>query len=187
MEMIISISGMPGSGKSTVAALVAEKLGYKHINIGSIRRQCAKRKGMTLEEYNKLGEDDFSTDKETDEYQTKLAGEDKIVIDSRLAYRFLPESLKVYLHVDFDEGARRIWEDKSERNETCAKSFEEFKHKLAQRVQSDKKRYRKYYDIDCYDETQYDIVIDTTKIGPKSVAQRIVRYVRENCKKRMEK
>ncbi len=36
--MIITIDGPAGSGKSTVAQLVAEKLGYKHLNSGSLYR-----------------------------------------------------------------------------------------------------------------------------------------------------
>ena len=70
--MIISISGTPGAGKSTVAPMLADKLGYKRYYMGGLRREAARKRGLTIEEYNKLGETDPSTDLEVDRYQEEL-------------------------------------------------------------------------------------------------------------------
>ena len=77
--MIIALSGMPGSGKSTVAKQLAEKLGWPRYYIGGLRREAARKRGMTLEEYNKLGETDPATDKEVDEMQ-KNSAKKKIIL-----------------------------------------------------------------------------------------------------------
>ena len=46
--MIITISGIAGSGKSTVAKLLAKKLNCKHYSVGDFMRQIAKEKNIPL-------------------------------------------------------------------------------------------------------------------------------------------
>jgi cytidylate kinase len=128
--MIISISGAEGSGKSTIAKMLAEKLGWPRYYIGGIRREKAKERGLTLEEYNKLGETDPSTDLEVDEYQKKLGEtQDNFIIEGRTSWHFIPHSFKIFLDVSFEEGARRIWgnlQKDSSRNEgNNLKSYED--------------------------------------------------------------
>ena len=60
--MIITISGKPGSGKSTIAKILAEKLKLKHYSAGDFRREKAKKLCLSLEEFNKLGEKKDFTD-----------------------------------------------------------------------------------------------------------------------------
>jgi len=55
--MIITISGLPGSGKTSVGKLIAERLGYEFLSIGDLRGSFASKKGLTIDELNKLGED----------------------------------------------------------------------------------------------------------------------------------
>ena len=70
--MIISISGKPGSGKSTVTKMLAEKLGLKHHYMGGIIRNMAKEKGLTLQEFYAKNTD---VDKLIDDHLTKLGKE----------------------------------------------------------------------------------------------------------------
>ena len=176
--MIISISGKPGAGKTTVAELLAKKLKYKSYYMGGIRRELAKKRGMTLEEYNKLGETDSSTDSEVDEYQKKLGKiEDNFVIQGRTSFKFIPQSFKVYLDVDDDVAIARIWQDiqknPEQRNEAST-SLADVRKNFKKRMQSDKKRYMKYYGFDCYDQRHYNLVIDTTHQTPEDVVRKIV-------------
>jgi CMP/dCMP kinase len=166
--MIISICGTAGSGKSTVARILAQKLGYKHYYMGGIRRQVAKEKGMNLEEFNEFGEDDISTDKVVDDYQAQLGkAEDNFVIEGRTSFYFIPQSFKVFIDVDPKTGAERVFKDKhkesgAHRNEKIFETVEETMDDLKKRVESDKKRYTKYYNFDCYDLEHYDFIIDTS-------------------------
>jgi cytidylate kinase len=184
--MIISISGKAGSGKSTLAEKLAKKLGFKRYYMGALRREMAAKRGMTLQEYNKLGETDPKTDIQIDEYLTKLGKEkDNFVIESRTAFHFIPNSIKVFLDVSEDEGARRVFKDlKSERGESRnedkpIKTIAEMKESLRKRRKSDDKRYKKYYRLDIYDMKNYDFVIDTTKIKPEQVAKKIIELVKK--------
>ncbi len=159
--MRITISGTPGSGKSTIAKLLAEKLGYKHYSVGDFRRERAESLGMNLNEYNKLGEEKDFTDKEADEWQKKLGKEkDNFIIDGRLSYHFISKALKIFIDADEKERAKRIFNDK--RSSEKYKTKEEALKEIQQRQKSDIKRYEKYYGINPFKKENHDLVIDTT-------------------------
>ena len=185
--MIITISGNAGSGKTTIANIISKKLSLKSYYIGGLRRDIARDKGMTLEEYNKLGETDPSTDNDVDDYQKKLGEtEDNFIIQGRTSFHFIPNSIKLFIHVDIDEGAKRIWgdiqKDPEKRNEGDLKSLEDVKTSMKNRLESDKKRYHKYYGIDAYDESNYDLVVDTTNLTSDQAVEQVLQFIKD-CKK----
>ncbi len=158
--MKITIAGSPGSGKSTIAGLLAEKYSLKQYSMGGMRREYAISKGISLEELNKLGENNFETDKFVDEFQKGLDSKNNFIVDGRLSYYFIPSSIKIFLTVSIDDGALRIFN--SYRKEEKYSNFEETKIKLIERIKSDKKRYSKYYGINPYDKKHFDIVMTTS-------------------------
>jgi len=94
--MIITISGEPGSGKSTIAKALAEKFNLKLYSEGDFFRELAEEKGVSLLELNKMAEDDPSIDEAVEEKAKKLVEEakDDFVIDGRTAFRLLPKLIK---------------------------------------------------------------------------------------------
>ncbi len=167
--MIITLSGMPGAGKDTVANILHKKLGYRVVRIGEIRRKLAEEHGLTLEELNRLGEQEFWTDKEVDAYQEELgATMDNFILVSRLGWRFIPQSFKVFLMVDPSIGAERIY--LANRPSESFSSLEEAYEHVQARIASDERRYAKYYQLTLYDVRQYDLSIDTTRLTPEDVA-----------------
>lgn len=178
--MIITINGDAGSGKNTVGKLLAEKLKFKFYCIGDIRRDMAKKRGMTLEEFNKLGEKESFTDLEVDSYQQELGTkEDNFVIVGRTSFHFIANSKNIYLEVRPEIGAERILKDKKRGKTEKYKDVEEAKKKLEERKQNDIRRYKKYYNIDIYDLKHYDLLIDTSDLSPEGVAEKIVEFVKE--------
>lgn len=180
--MIISFSGAHGSGKSTIAQRLAVVLGWPHYYIGGLRREAAAKRGLTLAEYNQLGENDPATDREVDEYQCELGkNEDNFVIEGRTSWYFIPHSLKIYLDVDEEEGARRIFshlQQKNQRNEgDDLNSLQAVKASLARRLLSDNLRYQKYYGIDVYRPENYDFYLNTTALSPDQVFNQIYAFV----------
>jgi cytidylate kinase len=180
--MIITITGDPGSGKSTIGKKLEEALGYKRYYIGQIRRDAAKAKGMTLAEYNKYGEMHPETDVEVDEYQKELGQkEDDFIIEGRTSWFLIPQSLKIYVKVDPYEGARRIFSDLEKnplRNEGRAlDSVEAVLKSNEERVKSDDFRYKKYYQKDCYDESNFDLVVDTTHKSQEEAFEEVMAFV----------
>ncbi len=164
--MIITLAGKPGSGKSTIAKLLAEKLKLKHYSTGDFMRQMAKERGMTLEELSKIAETDKSIDEELDERQRQFGKkENGFVIDGRLAWHFIPHSVKIFLECSPEVSAKRIFSDKSHFRKSTEKQvadINEVIEKIKFRMGSENKRYRKLYGIEQYDHKNYDLVIDTS-------------------------
>ncbi|MFH1597902.1 MAG: cytidylate kinase family protein [Patescibacteria group bacterium] len=182
--MIISISGQPGSGKSTIAKKLAKEFGLKRYYMGGIRRKMAKERGMTLEEFNQLGEQEAFTDKEVDQYQEKLGKEqDNFVIEGRTSYFCIPHSIKIFLEVEEQEGAKRIFghlkEEAHGRNEGHnLDSVEAVLRSNRARMKSDKARYQKWYQCDPFDHQHYDFVLDTTNLSIDQVFHKVAEYVK---------
>jgi len=180
--MIITLSGAAGSGKSTVAQKLADKLDWPRYYIGGIRREMAKKRGMTLADYNKLGETDPSTDTEPDEYQKNLGlNKDNFIIEGRTSWYFIPHSLKIYLDVSLEEGAKRIFlslQKNNDRNEgKNLSNIEAVKNSMTDRARSDKLRYQKYYNINVNDHSHYDFYFDTSKFNQEEVFKAVLDFV----------
>ncbi|MDO8657079.1 MAG: AAA family ATPase [Nanoarchaeota archaeon] len=186
--MIITISGTPGSGKSTIAKILVEKLQAQRIYVGGIRRELAKEKGMTLMELNDYAQTHPEMDVDVDEKaaaQARKLGQGKkvVVVEGRTQYHFLPESIKLFVTVSVDEAARRIWKDlqqqdlQQQRNEGSIHSLAEMKKSIMERFENDQQRFKKYYNLDITDTKQYDLVIDTTKITAEQGAQKILSFL----------
>lgn len=184
--MIITISGAPGSGKSTVARIIAARLGFRHYSAGDFMRELAEKRGVSLLELGKAAEKDKSIDKELDDRTAKLgASADDFVIDSRLAYHFIPGSFKVFLTVDEMEAARRVFGDvkkklKGRKVEKESTTLSSTLAAIRKRKKSEQRRYRQYYGINPYSLKQYDLVVDTTKATPEAVAEKIVDAVKKS-------
>ncbi|MEA1926494.1 MAG: cytidylate kinase family protein [Patescibacteria group bacterium] len=186
--MIISFNGDHGSGKSTIAKMVAEKLDYPRYYAGQIFRDMAEKNKMSLVEYLKLGEKDASIDKNVDDHIMELAKKEKdFVVESRTAWHFIPNSLKIFLKVDEEEGAQRMLKHlkKSNARSNEDKGVQTIQDVIAsnrRRKESDEKRYKKYYSIDGGDAANYDFVLDTTKLGIQEVFLKTINFIDKKIK-----
>src|SRR3989338_3084419 len=172
--MIITISGYAGSGKSTVAKFLAQRLNLKHYSIGDLFREIAREKNISIVELNKMLESDATIDDMLDKKQADLGKkEDNFVIDGRLAALFIPHAkVKVFLDADEEIRAQRIL--KESRNVEKSSSIQDAINKIRTREESEIKRYTKLYNFNCYDRNKYNIVINTTKISPEEVVGKII-------------
>lgn len=176
--MIITITGKPGSGKSTVGKLLAKELGYEYFSGGDLRGKIALDRGITIDELNKIGEAERWTDEECDKLIEKMGKErDSLILDSRTAWHFVPKSFKVFLDVDLMEAAKRVFKDQRP-DEEKASSAKELHGRMKARMESDAQRYKKWYGIDYLDAKNYDLVIDTTKLTPQMTVKKILDAVR---------
>ncbi len=165
---IITISGLPGSGKSSTANKVAEALNYKRFSTGDFMRNIALDMNLSLNELSKIAENDNGEiDKRIDDENRKLNEQNQFVIDSRLAFHFIPNSFKVFLDLPLEISKERIMKNlklnalrqKSEK----AENLEEVYKNIQERLASEKKRYKELYNIDYTKKENFNLVIDTNE------------------------
>lgn len=187
--MIITISGMIGSGKSSVADEIARRLGYQRYSSGDFMRELAQERNISLIELSRIAEKDAGIDKEIDKRQIQLGKtHDNFVIDGRLAWYFIPKSVKIYLDVSNEEAARRIYKDKKDTRQTeQSSSFEELAKKIQERKDSEIKRYKRYYGINHHDRKNYDIYLDTTNMSLKEEIEYLMKEIKSILKKISQK
>ncbi len=164
---IITICGGLGSGKSSTSKKLAQTLGFRHFSSGDFFRQVGVDLGLSVNELNKKAETDTKIDEMTDQKLRDLRDTEKIVIDSRTAYHWIPESFKVYLDLPPEIAKDRIVNSLKEnalRNQSeQISSQEEAYEKMKERLLSEQKRYWDLYKINNTDKNQFDLVIDTHK------------------------
>jgi len=108
--MIITFNGDHGSGKSTIARMIAKDLGYDFYYTGKIFREIAKERGVTYAELMKTMEKDETIDRAVDQKTVELGKtKDDLVFDSRMAWYFIPNSLKIFFGADENIAAERIF------------------------------------------------------------------------------
>lgn len=170
----ISITGDLGSGKSTVCRYLKENFGLNVYSIGQIQRSLAGKYNMNVCEFNRYMETHPEIDEEIDTELTMIGKRDEdMVLDSRMAWHFVPDSFKVYLSVQLDAAARRVMRDERGSVESYT-SLEEAKCQLVDRKNSENLRYITKYGVDCSDPSNYDLIIDTTEVCPEQVAMTIM-------------
>jgi len=162
---IITMTGNPGSGASTVAKTLAERLRYQYFSSGDIFRAVAEKRGVSIDALTKQAETDSSIDREIDELVQELGiKHTRLVIDSRLAYHWIHRSFKVFLTTPEDVAAGRIYEgvQSGARNAEEGSTIEEIKKNTARRQASKQERYQNLYGIDIQNTRPFDLVVDTS-------------------------
>ena len=102
--------------------------------------------------------------------------EEKLAIDSRMAWHWMPASFKVFLVLDPDTAARRIFDHLREEGRTSenAGSVEEVRNSIDRRFASEQKRYAGLYGVNPTDPQNFDIVINTRHNDLKTVTAMVL-------------
>ncbi len=174
MDIVVTISGMHGVGKSSCAKLLAENFNLKHLSSGEIFRSLAKKKGMTVEEFSSYVEKNPEVDREIDEKTIRAAKEGNVIIDARLsawkAGKFA--DIKILLTAPLEVRVKRLAERE---NKTYKESLEE----TLLREQSEKERFKRIYNIDIDDYSVFDVIINTELWSLDSVVKILKTVVEE--------
>ncbi len=162
---IITIAGRPGSGKSTTAKMVAARLRFEHFSAGDLLRSIGKEMGLDILQTNLTAEENAELDRRVDQRLRDIGEkDDRQVVDSRLAWHWMPASFKVFLDLELREAAERIIGGMGEArlmSEHIPSDPAEYAHVLQRRLDSEIRRYHRSYGVDPFDKHNFDLVVDT--------------------------
>ncbi|HDD36303.1 MAG: AAA family ATPase [Archaeoglobaceae archaeon] len=168
--MKITISGLPGSGTTTVAKILAKKLNLKLISAGGIFRELAAKKGMTVVEFGKYAENNPEIDFLIDRMQKEMAEkEDNVVVEGRLSGHMVKNpDLRVWLFADAEIRYARIAKREN-------KDIAVVRSETKKREKLEKSRYEKFYSINIDDWSIYDLVINSGRFDAEKIAEIIIK------------
>ncbi len=181
--MLMSITGMLGSGKSTVCGIMSEKFGFEIYSTGTINREYARSLGIDVIELGERLKKDHSLDNEIDSTVTRISIErknDKLIFDSRMAWHFAEHTFKIFLTIDPMEAAIRVMKNQRGEEERYS-SVEEAKEKLIARSVGERERFMQIYGVDYYDHNNFNIIIDTTNRTPEEIVEIIMENFERYC------
>lgn len=163
----VTVGGLAGTGTSTLCRLLAAHLDLPYTYAGSIFRQEAARRNMTLAEFGALCQEDPSVDRSLDDRQLELLERGGVLLEGRMA-GWLAEhndvdAFTVWVVCDEDERIRRI-------TERDGGDVEEQRHRTLQREHSEQQRFLEYHGADLGDTAIYDLVLDSTAVTPTGLA-----------------
>lgn len=175
MHPKITITGDLGSGKSVVSKLLEAALNYQIYSTGKVQREIAARYGMSTLELNQYAETHPEIDEEIDSAFIQLNNAaEGLIVDSRLAWHFMPSSFKVYMSVPLEVAASRIMADPTRKGEQYA-DLGQAVAQLKARKDSENVRFLEKYGCDCTKMANFDYVADTNGPSPEEVAAGILK------------
>jgi len=178
MKRVVTVGGLHGTGKSSVADAIAKKFDLRRMSAGVVFRQLAKERNLTLEEFSRVAEGNEDIDKLIDDKLREEAEKGNAVIDGQLAAWMAGENadLRILLIASTENRIRRI----SERDGT---DFEYARRETITREGSEKARYLEYYGVDISDHSIYDLIINTDKYDLDEVVAIVFTAIEEYFRK----
>jgi len=167
--MTIIIDGRPGSGKTTVLKLLQKKLRWKAIDAGTILRQEAKKRKLSLKDFFTQ----YSTfERKLDRKLLKKAKRGKIIIQSR-TLPYLVKTKKIKAFSIFLKAPESLWVRRLVKRD--GGSYDEVRTQIRQRERDDRQRYQKLYGIDTSDLSVYDLVVEIKRNNSKKAVDQIIK------------
>ncbi|MCL7387448.1 MAG: cytidylate kinase family protein [Thaumarchaeota archaeon] len=184
-RLVICISGLAATGKSTVARKLAKALNIKYVSGGQALKQLAIERG-----YKPGGEDWWEKpeglkfleerssnpefDKLVDAKLLELASEGDVVIDSWVMPWLLKDGYKIWLKASEDERARRL-------SKRSGLPVDVAKEVLRKRDSESKDIYNRLYGISLEsDLSPFDVVLDTTGMDEDEVYKVLLSLIKHH-------
>lgn len=171
--MILTISGLHGTGKSVIGKIISQKLGINYYSTGQAFRDLAKERNLTLEEFTDYVEKNPHIDKSLDDRIIEIALKDNIIVDSQLS-AYILESIadfKILLTCPLKIRVTRM----AERDNS---NYQDKLKETLIREESELARYNKLYDINLNDQVKtenlYDLIIDTAELSVEEILDLIL-------------
>ena len=171
--MIITVGGLAGTGTTTTAEGLSEKLNIPYISAGFVFREMAAERGMSVLEFSEFAEGNDDIDKEIDKRQAEKAKQaENLIIEGRLSAFFVDNAdLKICLITPFDVRSKRIAQREK-------KSVDVAKEEIITREKSEALRYKEIHNIDISNMEIYDLIVNTDSFDPQSISEIIIQTLK---------
>jgi cytidylate kinase len=176
-DLVITVAGLHGSGRTTQAKLIAKEFGLRYISAGILFRKRAEELGLSLEEMTLKA----SESREFDNYLDKISKEESrrggVVIDATLsAWMAENPDVKIHLTCPFEERVNRI-ASREGRDPVDVEKETRYREK------KEHERFMEYYGIDLDDLSVYDIVVNTRILDEHGTSRILKAFIREYLNK----
>ena len=163
--VVVAMSGLHGTGKSTLARALARKFKLRYICAGAVFRQLARERGMTLDGFSRYVERHPAIDRQIDKRTADAAKEGDVLIDARLAgWMAKRADVKILLTAPLEIRVRRM--AKRDR-----RSYREVLEETLKRERSEARRFKRLYGIDVNDHSPFDLTLNTAHLSARENAK----------------
>ncbi len=175
--VVITLSGLPGSGTTTVSKILAKQLKLRYVDAGKVFRRLADDYNVDLAGFGKHAAKHPEIDQELDKKQLEIAREGEVIIEGRLAGWFLHQAavdaFKVWLDAPLETRVERVRRREKKPQELIEKEVQE-------RERGEIERYKATYNFNLLDLVIYDLVINTTEFTPTQICEKIISQLKLN-------
>jgi len=177
MGLVITLSGLHGTGKTTYAKTLSQIFNLRHISAGILFRQIAAEKKISISELTQMASRNDKIDQLIDERTRMEAERGNVIIDGLLAGWIALKyvNIKLYLttldNVRFSRIATR--ENISTINAQKLTLFRE---------EIERKRFIKYYNLNIDNLTIYDLILNTDLLSIESNIMIMKNFIQEYVK-----
>ncbi len=177
MNLIITISGLHGTGKSTIARAISKAFSLRHISAGELFRQIAFKRGLTVSELSKLSTKNRSVDDVVDERTRNEAKRGRVVLEGLLTGWLAKDNADIKIFLIASETARikRIAGREGI-------SYNAAREATLLREELERRRFNRFYGVDIRDMSLYDLVLNTGLLSVDANIQIIKTFIREYVK-----
>jgi len=178
MVTMVTISGHPGSGTSTLVNGLCQNLNWKNLNGGQVFRDMAERQGLSLEEFGRKCKEDDSVDQALDKLlvETMISQNSPEVVESRLsgwwAYKNNLQCPRIWVEVSEEVRAERVVNREGG-------TIDGQLTLIRERMESDASRYMQFYGIDINSHEPYTHIIDSDEKSAEQVLRDVLKHLEE--------
>ncbi len=173
MNLVITISGLHGTGKSTTARAISQVFHLRHVSAGELFRQIAVDRGLTVYELSALSDADQSIDDLVDDRTRREAKQGNVVLDGLLTGWLLKDEADIKI---FFIAPEKVRIERIARREGL--SYHAARKATLLRERLERRRFNRFYSVDIRDLSIYDLVLNTGVLSVKANLQVITTFIR---------
>jgi radical S-adenosyl methionine domain-containing protein 2 len=163
----IVLSGLAGSGKSTVGKLIANELSYEFVSMGEFTRKYASENfNMNINQFQDYCASNPLMDELLDEQFISFCNsKHNLIIDYRLGFHLLSNVYSVLLLVSDQEASKRI--------NQSGRQYEDH-DSIKIRNEQMLRRFQTKYNVNFIDPSNYHLNLITDKLSPNEISKIII-------------